>query len=76
MNRKVKAAVAHHVREVAELRADRDLAVEYLKAAMESAEAVVEEMEILTAEARIAMFCSGAESIDALRRPGILVKEV
>jgi isopentenyl diphosphate isomerase/L-lactate dehydrogenase-like FMN-dependent dehydrogenase len=42
---------------------------------MESAEAVVEEMEILTAEARIAMFCSGAESIDALRKPGVLVKE-
>ena len=36
MSRKVKAAVAHHVREVAELREDRDLAVEYLKAAMES----------------------------------------
>ena len=36
MRRKVKAAVAHHVREVAELREDRDLAVEYLKAAMES----------------------------------------
>ena len=52
------------------------LASPFLKAAMESAEAVVEEMEILTAEARIAMFCSGAESIDALRRPGILVKEV
>jgi probable addiction module antidote protein len=32
----VKAAVAHHAREVAELREDRDLAVEYLKAAMES----------------------------------------
>jgi probable addiction module antidote protein len=28
--------VSHHGREVAELRADRDLAVEYLKAAMES----------------------------------------
>ena len=36
MRKKVKAAVAHHVREVAELREDRDLAVEYLKAAMES----------------------------------------
>ena len=36
MRRKVKAAVAHHVREGAELREDRDLAVEYLKAAMES----------------------------------------
>lgn len=31
-----KSAVSHHEREVAELRADRDLAVEYLKAAMES----------------------------------------
>ena len=36
MSRKVKAAIAHHAREVAELREDRDLAVEYLKAAMES----------------------------------------
>jgi len=36
MNRKVAAAVSHHDREVAELRADRELAVEYLKAAMES----------------------------------------
>src|SRR5690606_22970298 len=34
------------------------LASPFLKAAMESAEAVVEEMELLTAEARIAMFCS------------------
>ena len=36
MTRKPKAAVSHHRREVAELRADRELAVEYLKAAMES----------------------------------------
>jgi len=34
--KKLKAAVSHHDREVAELRADRELAVEYLKAAMES----------------------------------------
>ncbi len=34
--RQAKAAISHHGREVAELRADRDLAVEYLKAAMES----------------------------------------
>jgi len=33
---RLKAVVSHHEREVAELRADRDLAVEYLKAAMES----------------------------------------
>lgn len=36
MNKKLKAAVSHHDREVAELRKDRELAVEYLKAAMES----------------------------------------
>ncbi len=51
------------------------LAAPFLKAAMESAEAVVEEMELLTDEARIAMFCSGAENIEALRRPGVLVEE-
>ncbi len=31
---KLKGAVSHHAREVAELGADRELAVEYLKAAM------------------------------------------
>ena len=36
MSKKLEAAVSHHDREVAELRADRELAVEYLKAAMES----------------------------------------
>ena len=36
MSKKLKAAVSHHDLEVAELRADRELAVEYLKAAMES----------------------------------------
>lgn len=33
---KLNGAVSHHEAEVAELRADRELAVEYLKAAMES----------------------------------------
>lgn len=33
---RLKAATSHHEREVEELRADRELAVEYLKAAMES----------------------------------------
>ena len=33
---KVKGAVSHHEREVTELRADRVMAVEYLKAAMEA----------------------------------------
>jgi hypothetical protein len=32
---KVKSAVSYHEAEVAELRADRELAFEYLKAAME-----------------------------------------
>ena len=36
MSRKRAAAVAHHAIEIDELRADRELAVEYLKAAMES----------------------------------------
>lgn len=36
MSKKLKAAVSHHELEVAELRADRELAVEYMKAAMES----------------------------------------
>ncbi len=33
---KLKGVVSHHETEVAELRADRELAVEYLKAAMEA----------------------------------------
>lgn len=33
---RIKGAVSHHDLELAELRADRELAVEYLKAAMES----------------------------------------
>lgn len=33
---KLKAAVSHHERELAELRADRELAAEYLKAALEA----------------------------------------
>jgi len=36
MSKKLTGAVSHHEREVAELRADRELAVQYLKAAMES----------------------------------------
>ena len=36
MSKKFKAAVSHNDREVSELRGDRMLAVEYLKAAMES----------------------------------------
>ena len=36
MSKKLAGVVSHHEREVDELRADRDLAIEYLKAAMES----------------------------------------
>jgi probable addiction module antidote protein len=36
MSKKYRGAVSHHGREVDELRTDRGLAVEYLKAAMES----------------------------------------
>ena len=36
MSKELIGAVSHHEREVAELRADRELAVQYLKAAMES----------------------------------------
>ena len=36
MSKKLKAAISHRDREAVELRADRELAVEYLKAAMES----------------------------------------
>jgi probable addiction module antidote protein len=36
MSKKIKASVSQYEREVAELRADRELAVEYMKAAMES----------------------------------------
>ena len=50
------------------------LASPFLKRAVESAESVVEEMEILEAELRIAMFCSGAADLSALRRPGVLIR--
>lgn len=36
MSKKLAGAISHHEREVAELRADRELAIEYLKATMES----------------------------------------
>ena len=36
MSKKLVGVVSHHDREVAELRADRELAVEYLRSALES----------------------------------------
>jgi isopentenyl-diphosphate delta-isomerase len=50
------------------------LASPFLKRAVESAEAVIEEMEVLEAELRIAMFCSGCADLEALRAPGVLVQ--
>ncbi len=45
------------------------LASPFLKRAVESAEAVAEEMAFLTAELHITMFCSGAGNLGALRSP-------
>jgi len=49
------------------------LAGPFLKRVMESRQAVVDEIEILEAEMRIAMFASGAADLNGLRRPGVLV---
>ena len=46
------------------------IASPFLKAAAKSAEAVVETIDQLTAELRIAMFCAGAGSVAALQEPG------
>ena len=48
------------------------LAGPFLKRAVISAEAVQDEMELLAAELRVAMFCSGAGDLTALRTPGVL----
>ncbi|MCS7221756.1 MAG: type 2 isopentenyl-diphosphate Delta-isomerase [Anaerolineae bacterium] len=49
------------------------IASPFLKAAVISAEAVIAEVEMLAAELRVAMFCTGAADIAALRKPGRLV---
>lgn len=49
------------------------LASPFLKRAVESAEAVAEEMDILRAELQITMFCSAAGDVEQLRQPGVLV---
>ena len=49
------------------------LASPFLTAATVSAEAVVETIDLLTDELRIAMFCAGAGDVAALREPGRLV---
>lgn len=49
------------------------LASPFLKAAAISAEAVIETIDFLADELRIAMFCAGAGNLAALREPGRLV---
>lgn len=48
------------------------MATPFLKAAAQSTEAVVELIDQLAAELRVAMFCTGAGSVAALREPGRL----
>jgi len=50
------------------------LASPFLKRAVESADAVIDEMETIAAELRITMFCAGVSTIQQLRRPGVLVQ--
>lgn len=50
------------------------LASPFLKKAVQGAEAVADEMELLEAELRIAMFASGAQTIENLRTPGVLLR--
>jgi isopentenyl-diphosphate delta-isomerase len=50
------------------------LASPFLKAAVQSVEAVVDTIDLLAEELRIAMFCAGAGDVAALREPGRLVK--
>ncbi len=51
------------------------LASPFLKRAVESSAAVVEEIDILVEELRIAMFASGSRNVEALRQPGVLVQK-
>jgi isopentenyl-diphosphate delta-isomerase len=50
------------------------MASPFLKAASESAEAVAEEIELISQQLRIACFASGARNVAQLREPGRLVR--
>jgi len=50
------------------------LAAPFLRAAVLSADAVIEAVDLLLDELRIAMFCAGAGNLAALRAPGVLMK--
>lgn len=51
------------------------LASPFLRPAVVSADQVVDEMDFLRDELRIAMFCSGARDVHALRQPGVLIRD-
>ncbi|MFN8440780.1 MAG: type 2 isopentenyl-diphosphate Delta-isomerase [Caldilineaceae bacterium] len=51
------------------------LAGPFLKRAVESPEAVCDEMELLEAELRVGMFCSGVGELRGLREAGVLRKK-
>lgn len=50
------------------------LASPFLKRAVESTQAVIDEIDLITDEMRIAMFACGARDIQALRKPGVLME--
>lgn len=50
------------------------LALPFLQAANDSVAAVHELVEVLTAELRTVLFCTGSAGVVALREPGVLVK--
>ena len=51
------------------------LASPFLSRAMVSAGEVADEMDLLRDELRIAMFCSGSGDLQALRQPGVLIRD-
>lgn len=65
MRKKIIAAVSHHEREVDELRADHELAVEYLKAAMESLVNPADRAAALLALRTVAEACGGLGAVAA-----------
>ncbi len=50
------------------------LASPFLKRAVESTQAVIDEIDLITDELRIAMFACGARNIKALHKPGVLIE--
>ena len=51
------------------------IASPFLKAAAASAEEATRAVELVAAELRVAMFCSGAGSVAALREPGRIYRD-